>query len=60
MWNPQENKKQGRSCNSWKRDLEADMKRSEMNWSEQKRIAQDIVKWRQHVGSICPRRGKRQ
>lgn len=58
-WNPQGKRKRGRPCNTWKRDLEADMKKMGQNWSQIERTAQDRVKWRQLVGGLCPRRGKR-
>ena len=58
-WNPHEKRKRGRPCNSWRRDLEADVKSTGKNWKELEKTAQDRVVWRQLVGGMCPKRGKR-
>ena len=58
-WNPPGKMKRGRPCNSWGRDLEANVKSTEENWKELEKTAQDRVVWRQLVGGLRPRRGKR-
>ena len=58
-WNPQGKRKRGRPRNSWRRDLEADIKRLGQTWSQLERKAQDRESWRTLVGGLCPRRGTR-
>ena len=58
-WNPQGKRKRGRPRNSWRRDLEADIKRLGLTWSQLERKAQDRDSWRTLVGGLCPRRGSR-
>ena len=58
-WNPQGKRKRGRPRNSWRRDLEADIKRLGLTWSQLERKAQDRDSWRTLVGGLCPRRGTR-
>jgi len=50
----------GRPRNSWRRDLEADMRRNGYTWGELQRLAQDRDDWRVLIGGLCPRRGYRQ
>lgn len=59
-WNPQGKRKRGRPRNTWRRDLEADMKNMGVNWSQLERKALDRDAWRSLVGGLCPRRGSRQ
>ncbi|MBN3275678.1 CFDP2 protein, partial [Polyodon spathula] len=58
-WNPQGKRKRGRPRNTWRRDLEADMKRTGHTWGQLERLAQDRDGWRVFVGGLCPRRGNR-
>ena len=57
-WNPQGKRKRGRPRNSWRRDLEDDIKRMGRTWGQLERLAQDRAGWRNLVGGLCPRRGK--
>ncbi|KAI0235174.1 hypothetical protein LSAT2_014355 [Lamellibrachia satsuma] len=41
MWNPQGKRKMGRPKNTWRRDLEADIKQTGNGWQQLGRIAQD-------------------
>ena len=52
-WNPQGKRKRGRPRNSWRRDLEADIKRLGLTWSQLERKAQDRDSWRTLVGGLC-------
>jgi len=57
--NPQGKRKRGRPRNSWRRDLEADIKRLGLTWNQLERKAQDRDSWRTLVGGLGPRRGTR-
>ena len=57
-WNPQGKRKRGRPKNSWRRDIEDDIKRMGGTWRQLERLAQDRGSWRNLVGGLCPRRGK--
>ena len=58
-WNPQGKRKRGRPRNSWRRDLDADIKRTGNSWGQLERLAQDRDGWRALVGGLCPVRGTR-
>ena len=57
-WNPQGKRKRGRPRNSWRRDLEDDIKRMGRTWGQLERLAQDRAGWGNLAGGLCPRRGK--
>ena len=59
-WNPQGKRKRGRPRNSWRRDLEAEVKNMEKTWGQLERLAQDRSSWRALVRGLCPSRGNRQ
>ncbi|KAI0209796.1 putative C-mannosyltransferase DPY19L3 [Lamellibrachia satsuma] len=44
--NPQGKRKRGRPKNTWRRDLEADIKQTGKGWQQLERIAQDRRRWR--------------
>ncbi|VDP56904.1 unnamed protein product [Schistosoma margrebowiei] len=52
-WNPEGIRKRGRSKNTLRREIEADMKRMNRNWKELERIDQDSVRWRMLVSGLC-------
>ena len=58
-WIPPGKRKWGRPCHSWRSVLETDVKSKGKNWKELEKTAQDRVVWRQIVGGLCPRKGKR-
>ena len=49
QWNPQGKRKRGRPRNTWRRDLEADLKEMGHSWTEVETIAQDRTRWRELV-----------
>ena len=55
-WNPQGKRKRGRPKNTWRRDLEADIKQTGNGWQQLERIAQDRRRWRNVVDGLCSRR----
>ncbi|KAL3866766.1 hypothetical protein ACJMK2_044042 [Sinanodonta woodiana] len=59
-WNPQGKRKRGRPRNTWRRDLDADVKQMGKTWGQLERLAQNRDAWRELVGGLCPRRGHRQ
>ncbi|MGL5901241.1 MAG: reverse transcriptase domain-containing protein [Cetobacterium sp.] len=59
QWNPQGKRKRGRPRNTWRRDLEADIKTMGVTWNQLERKAQDRDGWRSLVGGLCPKRGYR-
>ncbi|VDP55056.1 unnamed protein product [Schistosoma margrebowiei] len=52
-WNPKGKRKRGRSKNTLRRIMEADIKRMNKNWKELERIAQDRVGWRMLLSGLC-------
>ncbi len=49
-WNPQGKRKRGRPRITWRRDLEADVKRMGYTWNQLERMAQDRNFWRSTFG----------
>ncbi|XDV19490.1 hypothetical protein PO909_024955 [Leuciscus waleckii] len=60
FWNPQGKRKRGRPRNSWRCDLDADVKRSGHTWGQLENLAQDRDDWRALVRGLCPKLGGRQ
>ena len=58
-WNPQGKRKRGRPRNTWRRDVEADIKELGLTWGKLERLAQDRDAWRTLVGGLCPKRAHR-
>ena len=58
-WNPQGKRKRGRPRNTWRRELEADIKRIGHEWKILEKLAQDRDAWRSLVGGLCPWRNRR-
>ncbi len=56
-WNPQGKRKRGRPRITWRRDLEADVKRMGYTWNQLERMAQDRNFWRSTFGGPYPGRG---
>ena len=54
-WNPQGKRKRGRPKNTWRRDLEADIKQTGNGWQQLDRTAQDRRRWRNVVDGLCSR-----
>lgn len=57
-WNPQGKRKRGRPRNSWRRDTEAELKKSGTTWTQIERTAQDRARWRSVVDGLCSRRSE--
>ena len=56
-WNPQGKRKRGRPKNTWRRDVEAEMKSWGHTWNTLERLAQDRTRWRKEiVDGLCSRR----
>ncbi|XP_073668552.1 uncharacterized protein [Paramisgurnus dabryanus] len=58
-WNPQGKRKRGRPRITWRRELEADTKKSGHNWGQLERLAKDRDAWRDFVCGLCLRRDDR-
>ena len=58
FWNPHGKRKRGRPRNSWRRDLDADVKRSGHTWGQLEKLAQDRDARRALVRGICPKLGR--
>ena len=54
-WNPQGKRKRGRPRNTWRRDLDADTKRTGFSWAQLENVAQDRVHWKSVVDGLCSR-----
>ena len=52
-WNPQGKRSRGRPKNTWRRELEKDIKQMGFSWKEMERIAQDRDRWRIEVDGLC-------
>lgn len=52
FWNPQGERKRGRPRNSWGRELEADVRSSDLTWGQLETVAQDRHAWRALVRAI--------
>ncbi|KAJ8342709.1 hypothetical protein SKAU_G00326370 [Synaphobranchus kaupii] len=59
FWNPQGKRKRGRLRNTWRHDLEADMKRTGHTWEQLEKLAQDRDAWRAFFRGLCPKLGHR-
>ena len=55
-WNPQGKRKRGIPKNTWRRDLEADIKQTGNSWQKLETIAQDRRRWRNIVDGLSSRR----
>ena len=53
---PPRQEKEGKTKNTWRRDLEADIKQTGNGWQQLERIAQDRRRWRNVVDGLCSRR----
>jgi hypothetical protein len=58
-WNPQGKRKRGRPRNTWRREMEADIKRMGHTWNQLEKRAEDRGAWRTLVGGLCPSGGNR-
>jgi len=56
QWNPQGQRKRGRSRHTWRREPEDDFRRTAHKWKQLERIAQDRGDWR--VVGLCSGRTK--
>ena len=52
-WNPQGKRKRGRPRATWRREVEAEMKRTGRSWLQLERDAQDRHLWRMIVDGLC-------
>ncbi|XP_061913857.1 uncharacterized protein LOC133656987 [Entelurus aequoreus] len=53
-WTPPGKRKQGRSKNTWRRTVTAELKEMNLTWGEAQHVAQDRSRWRQIVEALCP------
>ena len=53
-WNPQGKRKRGRPRNTWRRELEKEMKELKLSWGEASAMAKDRTGWRSLVCSLSP------
>ncbi|VDP30435.1 unnamed protein product [Schistosoma margrebowiei] len=58
-WNPQGQRRRGRSKNTLLREMEIHMRKMNKNWMELEKKAQDRVGWRMLVGGLCSIRSNR-
>ena len=52
-WNPQGKRKRGRPKATWRKEVEADVKRLGKSWSQLEKVAQDRPQWRRVVVGLC-------
>ena len=57
-WNPQGKRKGGRPRNSWRRDLDCEVKGIGLSWTELGRTAQNRVRWRKLIDGLCSAGGE--
>ena len=53
-WNPQGRRRPGRPRNTWRRELEKEIKDMSLTWNQTAALAQDREAWRRLVCSLCP------
>ena len=56
-WNPQGRRRPGRPKNTWRRELEKEMKERGLSWNQATTLAQDKSAWRSLVSSLYPSQG---
>ena len=54
-WNPQGKRKRGRPRNTWRRDLNANVRELGLSWGQLVTAAQDRSRWRSVVDGLCSR-----
>ena len=52
-WNPQGKREKGRPRNTWRRELETEIKKTNMTWKDLERIALDRKAWKDLVADLC-------
>ncbi|VDO97187.1 unnamed protein product [Schistosoma margrebowiei] len=52
-WNPEGKQKRGRTKNTLRREIEADIEKMNNNWKKLERIVWDRVGWRMLVSGLC-------
>ncbi|VDP39084.1 unnamed protein product [Schistosoma margrebowiei] len=52
-WNPEGQRRRGRPKNTFRREVEIDMRKMNKNWMKLEKEAQDRVGWRMLVGGLC-------
>ena len=52
-WTPQGKRRVGRPKNTWRRDLDSDLKKINLTWKEAQKQAQDREGWRNIVSCLC-------
>ncbi len=55
-WNPQGKQRRGRPRNTWRRDLQADTKKTGYTWNQLQAKPQNRRLWKTLVGGLYPRR----
>ena len=53
LWNPQGNRVRGRPRNTWRREVEAEMKTVGMTWYNLEEMARNRRDWRHFVDGLC-------
>jgi hypothetical protein len=57
-WTPQGKRKRGRPRNTWRRDLESDVKLTGQTWGQLELIATNRQRWRTIVDGLCTKRSE--
>ena len=52
-WNPQGNKRRGRSKQTWRRTVAEEIEKEGKTWGEVKKLAQCRTRWRRFVDALC-------
>ena len=55
-WNPQEKRKRGRPRNTWRRDMESEVRKMGYTWQEIITLAQRRIWWRAFIDGPCSQR----
>ncbi|XP_073821528.1 uncharacterized protein [Musca autumnalis] len=55
-YNPQGSRRIGRPKNTWRRQVESELKESRITWSEMKNLAMDRDRWKTFVTALCSSR----
>jgi len=58
-WNPQGQRKRGRSKQTWRRSAHSEALGEGKSWGKVKQLARNRIRWRRFVDALCPKRDNR-
>lgn len=52
-YHPQGSRRRGRPANTWRRQIEFELRNARLTWREAKRLAEDRIQWKEFVMALC-------